>query len=183
LIIGNDIIDLSIALKKPRISDPRFLSKIFAEEELEQLRTSHNPELAIWIMWAMKEAAYKAHQRIFKKPPSLNPTTYRCNLEERCVLKADSCYPVKWEITLDHIYCYSSDQHLHHAQFPFKISYKNDIINEVAKVTTFSSNAIALHKNATGVPSIIFEGCKEPIPISITHHGRFAAICFPLINC
>ena len=61
--IGNDIVDLQLAKMQSNWQRPRFIEKIFTTSEQDIIQQSENPELEIWILWTMKEAAYKAYNR------------------------------------------------------------------------------------------------------------------------
>ena len=61
--IGNDIVDLQLAKMQSNWQRPRFIEKIFTTCEQNFIRQSENPELEVWKLWTMKEAAYKAYNR------------------------------------------------------------------------------------------------------------------------
>jgi phosphopantetheinyl transferase (holo-ACP synthase) len=56
---GNDI----VAWKHPRCINKsqhtRFLEKTCVPAEISKIQTAENPDLLLWTMWALKEAAYK----------------------------------------------------------------------------------------------------------------------------
>ena len=62
--IGNDIVDLSEEANSNKKDDKRFCTRIFNPEEQEMILASENPNLALWSIWAVKEAAYKALKRL-----------------------------------------------------------------------------------------------------------------------
>jgi holo-[acyl-carrier protein] synthase len=57
--IGNDIVDLILALQIPKTENIRFLKKICSEDEIDFILKSDVPELSLWRVWSMKESAYK----------------------------------------------------------------------------------------------------------------------------
>lgn len=61
--IGNDIIDLSLARAEMDILRPRVWQKIFTETEQQSLTASADKRLLAWIYWSMKESAYKIINR------------------------------------------------------------------------------------------------------------------------
>jgi len=65
--IGNDIISLK-SVNKTRTRDEKFYSKILAPSELELYNHSKFENLDfedfVWLLWSVKEAVYKCHQRI-----------------------------------------------------------------------------------------------------------------------
>ena len=183
MIIGNDLIDLEIALGKPRLKNDRFLSKVFTDSEISQIYSQSHPELAIWKMWSMKETAYKAHQRLFQIPARLDPVTYECDLYNLCVIKEQKNYSINLEQDENHIYSWLEFKNLDHIKIPYSTNYKSDFIKEFAIRTDLDLRNIELRKNHLGIPELFLKHTGANLPISITHHGRFAAICFPLINC
>ena len=62
--IGNDVVDLGDAEVQPGATHPRFDARVFAREEREALRASGAPNRLRWILWAAKEAAYKAARKL-----------------------------------------------------------------------------------------------------------------------
>lgn len=183
MIIGNDLIDLEIALDKPRRNNDRFLSKVFSDNEIKQIRLHSQPELAIWKIWSMKEAAYKAHQRLFHIPARLDPFTYECDLDNLSVSKNQNIYIIKSVQDEDQIYSWIEFKNLDHIKLPYSTSYKSEFLKEFSIRTGHDLQNIELRKNKLGIPELFLMNTGTSLPISITHHGRFAAICFPLINC
>jgi len=183
LIIGNDLIDLEIALDKPRINNDRFLSKVFSDNEIEQIRLHSQPELAIWKIWSMKEAAYKAHQRLFHIPARLDPVTYECDLDNLSVSKNQNIYIIKSVQDENQIYSWIEFKNLDHIKLPYSTSYKSEFLLQFSIQTKINFQDIELRKNNLGIPELFLKNTGTCLPLSITHHGRFAAICFPLINC
>jgi phosphopantetheinyl transferase (holo-ACP synthase) len=183
LIIGNDIIDLEIALDKPRLKNDRFLSKIFTKNEITQIHLHPNPELAIWKMWSMKETAYKAHQRLFQISATLDPVTYECDLDKLIVFKNQNIYIIKSVQNENQIYSWLEFKNIEHIKLQYSTSYKSEFLEEFSIRTGHDLQNIEFRKNKLGIPELFLKNTNNSLPISITHHGRFAAICFPLINC
>lgn len=69
MIVGNDVVDLSAPRTVDRHRDPRFVARIFTDEEVRAMRASPDPGLALWRAWAAKEAAYKAVSKALGSPP------------------------------------------------------------------------------------------------------------------
>ena len=61
--IGNDIIDLALALKESNWKRKGFLDKIFTKNEQLLILNTQNPEVMVWNLWSRKEAAYKIYNR------------------------------------------------------------------------------------------------------------------------
>ena len=58
--IGFDLVDLILAKGSKHQNDPRFIRKIFSEEEQNIFAAQLNDSTIRWVMWAMKESVYKA---------------------------------------------------------------------------------------------------------------------------
>lgn len=76
--IGNDIVDIKVAVSKSNWRRRRYLDKLFSIQEQETILQDPFPERKLWSLWAMKEATYKAHQRRFCLPRSYNPRYFVC---------------------------------------------------------------------------------------------------------
>ena len=66
--VGNDIVDLYEASQASNWQRPRFLDKLFSEQEQAYINSAENAFTMVWQLWSMKEATYKAHQRRFSIP-------------------------------------------------------------------------------------------------------------------
>ncbi len=76
--IGNDIIDIAEA-SKINWRRKGFLKKILNEDEQYSILNSDNPGLTLWLLWSMKESAYK----IFLRKNFIriyNPLKFECRL-------------------------------------------------------------------------------------------------------
>lgn len=61
--IGNDIVDLNLALKESNWKRKGYLEKIFSADERFLISSAIDPEIMVWLLWSMKEAAYKVYTR------------------------------------------------------------------------------------------------------------------------
>ena len=59
--IGNDIIDLSLAAIQSNWQRAGFLEKQFTKKEREYILNAADSFLQVWLFWSMKEAAYKCY--------------------------------------------------------------------------------------------------------------------------
>ena len=59
--IGNDIVDLKIASVESNWQRKGFLEKVFTVEEQDLILRSTNSFKMVWLLWSMKESAYKIH--------------------------------------------------------------------------------------------------------------------------
>jgi phosphopantetheinyl transferase (holo-ACP synthase) len=67
--LGNDAVDLDDPRCQGKATNERFLARVFSEEEVRAIRSSANPELTVWLLWAGKEAAFKSVTKDIGRPP------------------------------------------------------------------------------------------------------------------
>jgi phosphopantetheine--protein transferase-like protein len=68
--LGNDIVDLTDPRHNGKAQDDRFLQRVYSRRERDDIRSSGNPNLALWIRWAAKEAAFKTVSKFLGTPPT-----------------------------------------------------------------------------------------------------------------
>ncbi|WET03062.1 4'-phosphopantetheinyl transferase superfamily protein [Flavobacterium sp. YJ01] len=61
--IGNDIVDLAQSRLESRWSRKGLIEKLFNPQEQQLIKNYHDPEIMVWLLWSMKEAAYKIYNR------------------------------------------------------------------------------------------------------------------------
>lgn len=190
--IGNDIVDLRLSLGKNNWKRPGFLNKLFSEEERVWIFKSKDPELSVWVLWAMKESAYKAHQRRFELPRKFNPKAFRCEVKgdkttsvsgKVCIDKFS--YFTKATISKEYIHCFATLHNL--VKFTQKIYFKpkdlkSEIINTISGLQNLPKEKIEIKKCAQFIPFIHFENQKLFCNFSVTHHGDFSAFIMELRN-
>ena len=104
--IGNDIVDLRQAANDSDWKRPRFLDKVFTQKEQTIISSSETKEQIVWLLWSMKEAAYKAHIRETKLP-FFNPKRIHCQLglhNEGVVCIDEKMYCLKSIITSEYVH-------------------------------------------------------------------------------
>ena len=190
--IGNDIIDLRLTSGNNNWKRKGYLNKIFCEEEQDHILNSKDPELSVWLLWAMKESAYKAHQRRFDLPRRFNPKAFRCEIiEDKSTtifgkVRIDTnSYHTKASISNEYIYCFATLNSS--TNFVQKIYFeptdlKLSLINAVSQLQNLPENKIFLKKSAQFIPYLNFENQKLFCNFSLTHHGNFSAIIVELRN-
>ena len=57
--IGNDIVDLALAKRESNWRRAGFLAKIFTAHEQHLIDAATDPDQMVWLLWSMKESAYK----------------------------------------------------------------------------------------------------------------------------
>lgn len=61
--IGNDVVDILAARRDSNIWRKDWQEKLFTANERAFINASQDAEVAVWLLWSMKEAAYKAWNR------------------------------------------------------------------------------------------------------------------------
>jgi phosphopantetheinyl transferase (holo-ACP synthase) len=80
-LIGNDVIDLSLAKTQSNWQRKGFLKKLFSNDEQQLILEALNSFEMVWRLWSMKEAAYK----IFTQQHSVRffaPKKFECKLTQ-----------------------------------------------------------------------------------------------------
>ncbi|TDR22558.1 4'-phosphopantetheinyl transferase superfamily protein [Marinicella litoralis] len=60
--LGNDVVDLTLDCEKHL--NHRFIKRILTLKEQQQLQLAHDKNLFLWSLWSIKEASYKACQKL-----------------------------------------------------------------------------------------------------------------------
>ena len=76
-LIGNDIVDLAVAAQQSNWKRKGYLHKIFSEEEQLLILSTDKPDVMVWLLWSMKESAYKIYSRK-KNSRTFAPTQLCC---------------------------------------------------------------------------------------------------------
>lgn len=157
--IGNDIVDLELALKESNWKRKGYLDKIFTKNEQLQILNSENPDQTVWNLWSRKEASYKIYNRISGNR-IYNPIQFECFEAEQSietVKNKGAVYFTKTEIN---------------SHFIHTISVVN--LDDFKKIKYESRNSEIIKIN--GIPFLKNHDKKVLNPISISNHGRFEKI-------
>ncbi len=184
--IGNDIIDLHLVKSQNKFRNQRYLEKVFCHEEQELIKSSQDPDLVLWTLWSMKEAAYKAHQRSENLSRKINPISFKCLYdltEEKVEVHVDnSIYLLSIDLTADYIHCYSDSDHLYKRIYTTEKVSPEQFVTDLENISGFGGKKFSYSKNENGVPSLVCKKTFEKVPVSLSHHGKFTAFVIPLIN-
>lgn len=190
--IGNDIVDLTIARNSSLSTrEYRFHNKIFSKEEIEII---NKDTVSAWAIWAMKEAVYKAHHRRFNLPRYFDPKAIAVhiskvsdNLISAGATYRDHKYWGRGRVTLDYV-------HFTATSFPLEQMFNSKIFSDTSinvktrfKKAVSSKLGLEFHeldivKDQNFIPHLRYEKVNLNLPFSISHHGKFAAFSFQLMN-
>ena len=187
--IGNDIVDLKhISSNWQR---PRFLEKIFTEKEQVLIHVSEHQHQMVWLLWSMKEAAYKVHVQQFGER-FFNPKKLACELISRdkgLVKIGNNSYYTDSTITEDYVYTIAklstSKTNMSSIFKAENTSYriqsdtlKDNVLKSVSEIKELAVRNLKIKKTAIGIPEIYNNSIKLPITMSLTHCGRFSGFVY-----
>lgn len=186
--IGNDIVDLKIANKESIWKRSRYLNKVFSIREQGLILNSENQSQMLWLLWSMKEAAYKIYIqqsgiRIF------NPIKLTCELvskSEGLVHYNQNHYITKSElndITISTIAYSEVPKTIVYHGFTFQntayktqsITARQQLLKTFSKLNNLPIERLEIKTDEKGVPRLFYNGNKQKDSFSIAHHGFHGA--------
>jgi len=184
--IGNDIVDLSLAKKQSNWRRRGFLEKVFSRDEQVMISGSSAPDTLVWRLWSMKESAYKAQVRI-EKSIQINPKSFECQIlseTQGLVKNGKNNYHTVSEVTKDFIHTRASSSESDVGVFSNVIHmdlcllqsdqiYKA-LISFVASCRLDLTD-LELIRNSLGVPELFSKGNRTQVLCSLSHHGRYGS--------
>lgn len=176
--IGNDVIDLAFQVKLFRaFKSDRLNHKIFTPNELDRL--NHDDSLSLLRRWTMKEAAYKAHQRIYQLKPKFNPfqiDTHLIDAQQGTAKIQDHNFNLSSTTSKDSIFS-SVDT----VQHQINLNYTSDehLLHQLCLL--FDTKSIHVCKDELNIPSFYLN--NQVKPISLTKHGKFKWATIYSPNC
>ncbi len=198
--IGNDIIDRSLAQKHIRSQSSRYWQKVLNKEELIWLKKQPDTVLAFHMLWATKEASYKVIRKM-GATRNFSPKSIIVNQLTNSIYY-DSLYlnvQSSWgnifalaKITEDSIEVYAAQDKskleaaifcriklpgtTHSAQSHYT---RKGLYRELRKLLALSTEKFYIQKE-NSIPKLYISGRKAPIDISLSHHGNWGAFGFAL---
>jgi phosphopantetheinyl transferase (holo-ACP synthase) len=182
--IGNDIVDLKAA-RASNWQHPRFLKKVFSPYEQQLISLASNRFRAIWQLWAMKEATYKAY---IQKTPGrfFIPQSFEsAGLNSRCEVRYGAfCMLVQSIVKPDYLFTQTiSNKHIYSGVVTFNSSHYSEqsnvlrsaIFTKIAEINGEAPGALCIRKTAFGIPKLYAADQQLPFELSLSHHGKFGA--------
>ncbi len=189
---GNDIVDIELAAAESNWKRKGFIEKIFTSAEQQYITDAITPDKMVWKLWSMKESAYKIYTRQFGGY-FFAPQKFSCimlNETSGMVIISTQLYYTITITNEKYIYSIASTdkstgEMLLHGCFILPVMdllkqqqyIYEKIINRYALLTAKEKKKILVWKNESGVPFLYEQGNKSKTPVSITHHGSYAAFC------
>jgi phosphopantetheine--protein transferase-like protein len=196
--IGVDIVALGAVSNSFTIRKDRFLNKLFTIDEQQLITNSSSPENAVWLLWSMKESAWKAHQHLDGKR-LFNPKSFECQISPDFnpnqsiygrVEAFDEIYTTHSVLNSKFVYSVAGVQDADIQSFV--VNFNNDssaiqssflkeqLLAQVAIIQNVQLSALELVKSQSGIPKITFNGKLLPVNCSLSHHGPFGAYALSL---
>lgn len=160
--IGNDIVDLMQSRRESNWQRKGFLEKVFTADE--QLLIANDPEheTMVWLLWSMKEAAYKIYNRQTKIREYI-PKKLTCT-----ILSKDSNHASGQVACLENTY--------HTETAITKNSIHTVAVSSIANlkdVIEIENKGIIKDRNGMPCLPTVQNVIQD---VSISHHGRFEKV-------
>lgn len=152
--IGNDIVDLVQADKDSNWQRKGFLDKLFTTEEQFLISSDIQAPLMVWLLWSMKEAAYKINSRQ-SKLRLFAPIKLICN--NLIVLNDKATGQVFYE---EQVYFTTTEIHGHDYVHTLASDQKPELDEARISIMNFQT------------------GYRATNPDSVSHHGRYLALAY-----
>ena len=141
-----------------------FLKKIFTEEEQSLIMSSQQPEATLWLLWSMKEAAYKIYSRQ-KGIRSFAPASLCCQLDSP--LKNNQYHT--HEATIGKVLI-GDDTYLTES------TGNDQLIHTICAINKVDIIQIKAHIFTAGHP--LFHNYNHTKPGCVSHHGAYLALVY-----
>lgn len=161
--IGNDVVDILQSRQESNWQRKGLVQKIFTIDEQLLIANDPEPEVLLWLLWSMKEAAYKIYNRQTKTReyiPKKLACTIRAKKTSYCtgkVICQGNIYYTKTTITQDSLHTIA-------VTCPHQL---NNVI-EIEKKDII--------KDDKGIPYLSNPTLNILQEVSISHHGRFEKV-------
>ncbi|KGO94723.1 4'-phosphopantetheinyl transferase family protein [Flavobacterium subsaxonicum] len=157
--IGNDVVDIIQSRKESNWQRRGFLDKLFTISEQQLINHHPDPETMVWLLWSMKESAYKIYNR---------QTGIRAfiPLQLECCKISQNDKGFTGEVHCKRFIFYTESEILEDIIHTKALCSKG-LFNKITEV----KNA-AVVKDISGFPYIYGHQNKTLEPVSVSHHGR-----------
>ena len=175
--IGNDIIDLSLAKIESNWQRKGFLEKQFTANEQQLILAATNSFDLVWRFWSMKEAAYKVYSQQ-NEIRFFAPKKFDCLLmseKEGLVLFKDQMFYTSSILTQNYIFTLAAFHKQTKAYSEFVTPQDIDMMIKIKleDLTAFSATEIEKKKSKNGAPLYYYKDILLTRSCSISHHGNY----------
>ncbi|MGK4568272.1 4'-phosphopantetheinyl transferase family protein [Flavobacterium sp. 3HN19-14] len=169
--IGNDVIDLNLAAIESNWKRKGWIEKVFAPSEREIIDNSCDKNLAVWILWSMKESAYKIYNRntkirgYFPQKLVCSELIFEDEIIWGKVSFEDCIFYTKTTINKDFVHTIAvSESNIFDK---LNVNFSNNYNSKIKAENIFKDNF--------GIPFLRNKRTREAEIVSISHHGKFCS--------
>jgi phosphopantetheinyl transferase (holo-ACP synthase) len=186
--IGNDVVDIADSDTDAGRLHPRFDGRVFQPSERGLIATSPQPGRTRWLLWALKESAYKAARK--EEPTTVfSPVRFVATLQDEAsafVCAGDrrfqasiSCGPgyvhaVAWQASDLPAVTRVAVARLPNGETSPSAAARRLVLEQLAPLLGVAPSALAIQREAR-IPSLWVHGRRSGADLSLSHHGRFVA--------
>ncbi len=177
--IGNDIIDKSLAAIESNWQRKGFLEKQFTKKEQDVIVNAENPFEMVWLLWSMKESAYKIYaqqceERFFA------PIKFECEIRdnfEGTVYFREKNYFTKSVLNEEYIFTIAGlgKETKVYSYLGASKGITERIKKKLHHETGILFSEIEQKKAKNGAPNYYHKDKPLLKSCSITHHGKYGA--------
>ena len=178
--LGNDIVDLNLAKKQSNWRRKNYLSKIFSPAEQQLVQEAKNPDLVVWLLWSMKEAAYKIVNRKTNRQ-RYDPLAFGCTFTlgqsqaQGMVRYEDQSFSTCSTINTDFIFTLCIAEGINFED----VNIINDLNRpDYMRVFNDRYSDLKLGKNEKKLPEIYNFHTQTNHMATVSHHGDHLAIAY-----
>lgn len=179
--IGNDVVDLRLAATQSNWERSGYLDKLFTRDEQRQILKAADPAKMLWLLWSMKEAAYKAENRL-TGIRNYCPSKFMTRLSASA--NSQYCGEVHYQGRIFYTQSNLCDDMVHSIAC-LRTGDIESVRQEILPYTTaylsvFNSlnTSRQLYKNKAGMPAVIHQETGQQYMASVSHHGHYLAIIY-----
>jgi len=179
--IGNDLVDLELAAVDSNWQRKGYLEKICTAAEQKLILTAAAPADLIWLIWTMKEAAYKAENRLsgrrFYAPADFITSVYpgAANGFSGQVCYRDRVFFTRTTVDnrmIHSIACLETSAFSH-----IQTRYLSNTPGYAGEFNARQED-YRLEKNKSGIPVLACRENGRYYAASVSHHGAYLAVIY-----
>jgi phosphopantetheinyl transferase (holo-ACP synthase) len=185
--IGNDIVDLSDPEASPEACHERFDRRVFSPEEFDALPAECDDAQRRWILWAAKEAAYKAAKRTSPRVV-FSPMRFAVDLDSSLrgiVQHEERTFSIRVQLDGDCVHAVvreggslsgviSGARKLSTRELcDASTSVRRVAIGSIARELGVDRASLQI-ESVDRIPHLVGHGAQSPQAISLAHHGSYA---------
>jgi len=187
--LGNDVVDFAHRGTQPGAQNPRFDARVFCERE-RALIASDSTQRVRWVLWAAKEAAYKAAKKL-DRATVWAPSRFEVTLESRergTVAHGERRFELRVDESVDYVHALASDDASAEGATRGVREIAGSEASAEARAFACCELAAQLGADASElsvakrgrIPVLCVRGEPARADLSLSHHGRFVAFACAL---